>query len=160
MKIRNCTKEDFLQIHKNFEEFWQSSDRAYLARVRTIHHPLFAHEFANTSYTIKEGEKVIAYLFGLYSQAEPTAYMHVLCVHPQYKRKGLATRLVQHFVRDAKSNECNHLKSLTSPSNKNSISFHKSLGMVMLGEPNENGISIVRDYSGPGDHRVVFWKEI
>jgi N-acetylglutamate synthase-like GNAT family acetyltransferase len=160
MKIRNCTKEDFLQIHKSFEEFWQSNDPAHLARVRTIHHPLFANEFANTSYTIKEGEKVIAYLFGLYSQTEPTAYMHALCVHPKYKRKGLATRLVQHFVKDAKSNGCKHLKSLTSPPNKHSISFHKSLGMVMLGEPNEDGIPIVRDYSGPGDHRIVFWKEI
>lgn len=160
MTITNCTKQDFLHIHRNFEEYWEYKDPSFLNRVKTIHHPLFANEFANTSYVIKEGKKVKAYLFGLFSQTEPTAYIHVICVHPMHKRKGLATQLARHFIKHAKSHGCKHLKALTSSSNKTSIAFHKSLGMNLIGEPNEEGIPIVRDYSGPGDHRVVLWKDI
>ena len=41
-----------------------------------------------------------------------------------------------------------------------SISFHRKIGMKLLGEKNEEGIEIIKDYSGPGIDRVVFEKEI
>ncbi len=160
MKITYCTREDFLEIHNRFAEFWPSGGEEFLQRVKTLHHPLFVNEFANTSYVVKKDGKVVAYLFGLFSQTEPTAYVHALCVHPDRQRMGLATRLCEHFVAESRARGCKHLKAITSPSNTASIAFHSSLGMRLLGEPNEDGVPVVRDYAGPGDHRVVFWKDI
>ena len=160
MNITNCTQEDFLDIHKRLAEFWAPRGEDFLRRVKTLHHPLFVNEFANTAYVMKKDGEVVAYLLGLFSQKEPAAYIHLLCVHPDHQRRGLAARLCEHFIAEAKAHGCKHLKSATSVANAVSIAFHKSLGMSLLGEPNEDGIPVVRDYSGPGEHRVVFWRNL
>lgn len=41
-----------------------------------------------------------------------------------------------------------------------SIAFHKSIGMELTGNGIIDGIPVVFDYSGPGEHRIVFIKEI
>ena len=160
MKITNCTKDDFREIHRRFAEFWPSGDEAFLRRVKTVHHPIFVHEFDNTSYVMKEDGLIVAYMLCLYSQTEPTAYIHALCVHPDHRRKGLATRLCQHFIAEAKAHGCKHLKSSTSPGNSTSIAFHKSLGMELTGDTEKDGIRYFRDYAGPGEDRVIFRKDI
>ena len=48
------------------------------------------------------------------------------------------------------------LKAITTPTNHASIAFHTRLGMSLLGEPNADGIPVIRDYAGPGLDRVVF----
>jgi L-amino acid N-acyltransferase YncA len=60
----------------------------------------------------------------------------------------------------AKHKGCVELKAITSQNNEISIAFHRSLGMELLGEPNEEGIPVMRDYAGPGNDRVVFKKDI
>ncbi len=60
----------------------------------------------------------------------------------------------------AKRHGCNKLKAITTAGNQTSISFHKKIGMRLIGERNENGIEVVRNYSGPGQDRVVFEMEI
>lgn len=56
---------------------------------------------------------------------------------------------------------CKYLKAITQSKNATSIAFHQSFGMQLLGEPNEEGIRVVKNYAGPfaGD-RVVFHKSI
>jgi hypothetical protein len=49
---------------------------------------------------------------------------------------------------------------MTTPVNQVSIAFHTGIGMEMQGVPNERGIPVVHNYSGLGDHRVVFLKSI
>jgi hypothetical protein len=53
-----------------------------------------------------------------------------------------------------------YVKAITTQSNLESIAFHKSLGMQLLGEPNSDGIPVAPDYAGRGAPRVVFWKAI
>jgi len=160
MDIASCTQEDFLDIHRRLAEFWPARGEDFLRRIRTLHHPLFVNEFANTAYVMKKDGEVVAYLLGLFSQTEPTAYIHALCVHPDHQRGGLATKLCEHFIAEAKAHGCKHLKSITSAGNAASIAFHESLGMSLLGEPNEEDIPVVRDYSGPGEDRVVIRRDI
>ncbi len=51
----------------------------------------------------------------------------------------------------------NKIKAITTPGNSKSINFHqKKIGMTLLGTPNEQGINVVKDYSGKGADRVVF----
>lgn len=68
--------------------------------------------------------------------------------------------MYEYFTMIAKEQGCNELKAITSPNNKISIAFHRNLGMELIGEPNADGIPVIRDYAGPGNDRVVFRKNI
>lgn len=160
MQISHCTKEDFDNILKNFNLFWEGDDYERLKKLKHLHHPMMLYELGDNAFVIKENEQVISYLFGLFSRKEPLAYVQLITTHQFYKRRGLARLLYEHFIEKAKQNGCIFIKAITSSKNQRSISFHKSLGMNLLGEPNENGIPVVRNYAGPGEDRVVFLKSI
>lgn len=154
IKIRNCSKTDFEQILSEITEFWGSD------RTLHLHHPIFLYEFGNSAYVMKEGDKVIAYLFGFLSQTGPVGYVHLLGVRRSHQRRGLDTRIYDHFIEFARRNRCKELKAITTPTNLPSILFHKSIGMELMGRPIENEIPVVEHYSGPEKHAVVFWKKI
>ena len=154
MEISNCTKQDFDQILTEFNEFWDSD------RTLALHHPTLINEFGNSAFVIREGQKVVAYLFGFLSQTSPIGYIQLLSVRQGYRKQGLARRLYDHFTGFALVHGCTKLKAITSPVNTLSIAFHKSIGMMPTGKDNIDGIPVIKDYSGPGKDRVVFIKDI
>jgi GNAT superfamily N-acetyltransferase len=154
MKIQRCTKADFDQILNDIADFWGSD------RTLGVHHPMFIYEFGNTAFVIKNNDQVVAYLFGFYSQTEKTGYVHLIGVRQSVQGKGLGKRLYDNFAELARQNGCTKLKAMTIPDNRASISFHKRIGMTLMGEKNDSGIEVVRNYSGTGQDRVVFEKEI
>lgn len=104
--------------------------------------------------------KVVAYLFGFLSQTSKTGYIHLIGVRQSFQNRGLGTLLYDHFAKYAKRRGCNKLKAITTPTNNLSISFHKKIGMTLLGEKGNGDIEVVKDYSGPRQDRVVFEKLI
>lgn len=154
MELVDCSKTDFDQIITNITEFWGSD------RTLHLHHPILIHEFGNTAFAIKDGDTVCAYLFGFYSQLEPVAYVHLLAVRSNYRRRGLARKLSEHFIECAKKKHCLSIKAITKPTNLDSIRFHQSMGMRPIGNETIHDVNVVLDYSGPGEHRVVFMKDI
>jgi len=154
MEIQQCAKADFDQILNDIVDFW-GSDRAL-----GLHHPMFLYEFGNTAFVIKSNDKVIAYLFGFFSQTDKTGYIHLIGVRKDFQGKGLGKRLYDHFTVLAKQHGCTKLKAITGAGNHASILFHKKIGMRLTGERNEEGIEVIKNYSGPGQDRVVFEKEI
>ena len=153
MELSLCSKADFDQILRDIADFWGDE------RTLALHHPMFINEFGNSAFVFKEGECVIAYLFGFISQTGPVGYVHLVGVRQSHKRQGLGRRLYERFIEFAKAKGCQELKAITSKNNKDSIAFHKSLGMELIGEA-EEGVPIVKDYSGPGQHRVIFRKKL
>ena len=154
MKITLCTKSDWDQIITDFVDFWGDE------RTKSLHNPILLYEFGNSAFVAKEGEKVVGYLFGFISQTEPVGYVKFIGVRHEYQKRGIGRNLYQHFTEFAKENGCTEVKAITSPSNKVSIAFHQSIGMKLIGESNDEGVPVVRDYSGPGINRVVFRKKI
>lgn len=154
MEIELCTKSDFNQILTDIVDFWGSD------WTLSKHHPMFIYEFGNTAFVIKDKEKVVAYLFGFFSQTNTTGYVHLIGVRHGFRRQGLAKRLYDKFTVMAKHQGCDKLKAITTLGNTTSLSFHKTLGMRPVGETNKNGIAVVKDYSGPGEDRVVLEMEI
>jgi GNAT superfamily N-acetyltransferase len=153
-QILNCNQDDFLQILSEIEDFW-GSDRTLL-----YHHPMFVNEFGNTSFIIKENEKVLAYLFGFISQTEKTGYVHLVGVRQSHQRHGLGQTLYEHFIQKLKNQNITGLKAITTPTNSKSINFHLKLGMEMIGELINNDIKVIKNYSGYGQDRVVFQLKI
>ena len=154
MNIAQMTKEDFLQIVDDHSKFWDN-DLTY-----QLHHPMFINEFGDNAYTLKDGQIIAAYLMGFISQTEPTGYVHLVAVHPDYRRQGLAKRMYQHFISEARKRNCTILKATGHPDNLQTIKFHLALGMKMQGEPNGEGVNVVKDYLRRGSDRVVFLMDI
>jgi ribosomal protein S18 acetylase RimI-like enzyme len=154
LRIQRCSDSDFHEILSRVEEFWGSG------RNRTFHHPIFIREFGDTALVVRDKTKVRGYLFGFISQTEPAAYVHLVAIDPGARRQGIARKLYDHFIELGRNRGCTQLKAITTVSNKDSIAFHTSLGMKMVGQPNADGLPIVKDYSGPGEDRVVFYKRI
>ena len=150
--ITNCNQADFLQILTEIEDFWGSS------RTLSYHHPMFVNEFGNTSFVIKNNGNIIAYLFGFISQTELTGYVHLIAVRQSYQNRGLGKQLYRHFIEYLKNLNVHNLKANTTPTNEKSINFHLNIGMQMTGveNENENGIRVIKDYSGVGHDRIVF----
>jgi len=146
---------EYNDIVRDIVDFWGSD------RTLHVHHPYLIYEFGNTAFMIKEQGEVIAYLFGFYSQTESVAYVHLLGVREKHQRRGLGLLLYNHFINIAKSKGIAKIKAITTATNAKSIAFHKNkVGMTLLGEPNEEGVNVVKDYSGIGRYTVVFEKRI
>ena len=152
MEIRNCTLADFITIREEITAFWGSD--------RTLHlyHPMFVHEFGNTAFVVCAGQQVVGHLFGFLSQTEPTAYIHLVAMRASYQGRGGGRLLYEHFAGLARPRGCTMLKAITTPTNSASIAFHKTLGFVLEGLPNETGTPVIQDYAGKGNDRVVFRK--
>jgi L-amino acid N-acyltransferase YncA len=154
MEITHCTKSDWDQIISEFTDFWENE------RTKSLHNPILLYEFGNSAFVAKERDKVVGYIFGFISQTEPIGYVKFIGVRRSHQKMGIGRRIYKHFAGFAKSKGCQELKAITSPANKVSVAFHKSIGMQPLGEPNEEGVPVVKNYSGPGIDRVVFKKKI
>ncbi len=154
VELDRCTHQDFLDILADLEDFW-GTDRA-----RAVHHPMFVHEFGDTAWVVREYGRVVAYLFGFWSQSEPIGYIHLVGVRRSHQRRGIGRWLYEEFEARARERGCTALKAISPPINTDSIAFHRSLGFTLLGEPNEDGIPVVQDYFGPGIPRVVFEKRL
>lgn len=154
MPIQRTTRADFAQIVTDIADFWGSE------RTLRLHHPSLIYEFGDTAFVIREGERVTAYLFGYLAQTGPTAYVHLVGVRAAYRGQGLGRQLYAHFIDVARARGCTALKAITTPTNQASIAFHTRLGMTLRGEPNADGVPVIRDYSGPGQDRVVFHLDI
>jgi GNAT superfamily N-acetyltransferase len=153
VKIENCTMDDFNQITSEIIDFWGSD------RTLHLHQPYLVHEFGDTAFVIREDNKIIAYLFGFFSQSENLGYVHLIGVRESHQRKGLGKLLYEHFIDIVKKHGMKRIKAITTPTNIKSINFHKKhIGMKLLGKPNENGIKVIKNYSGVDADRVVFEK--
>jgi GNAT superfamily N-acetyltransferase len=150
ISIEPCTREDFDAIVTRHDEYWDSD------LTLRLHHPIFIHEFGDTAYVIRDGDRIAAYLFGFFAQTGPVAYVHLVAVHPDHRGRGLARRLYEHFIGVARRRGCTELKATADPGNGLSIGFHKSIGMELTGEPNSDGVPVVEGYLRPGVDRVVF----
>lgn len=148
MKILKCTRNDYLNIIHDIDDFWDNST------IRELHHPIFIHEFGNSSFVIKHNDTIIGYLLGFLSQTEPLGYIHLVAIRNGYRLSGYATHLYSIFIQHCILKGFNKVKSITSPENKTSISFHLKLGFEAV-EP-----GIIKNYSALGHDKVVFEKTL
>ena len=146
LKVDRATAADFHQIVRDIVDFWGSD------RTLSLHNAMYVHELADSSYVIKDGDRVIAYLFGVVAESKKVAYASLIGVRHSHRRQGLGERLYELFQEYARARGCTKLTAVTDPSNANSIAFHTGkIGMRCR---------IVKDYGGPGEDRAVFEKEL
>lgn len=154
MRIEPAAPEDLATIRSEIAAFWGDE------RSGPLHHPILVHEFADAAFVARDGARIAGYLFGLWASAAPIGYVHLVAVRDSHRRRGIARALYERFEQEARRRGCAGLKAITHPGNAASIRFHRAMGFRLEGEPNEDGLAVVRNYRGPGQDRVVFRKAL
>jgi len=143
--IRGITKSDFDYIVSVLDRWWggPSSERA---------HPVFFYELGEQALIAEEEGEVVGFLLGFVSPDDPrTAYIHLVGIHPEYRRRGVGKRLYVRFTERVAKEGVEHLKAITTVGNDGSVRFHEALGF---------GVAVDPDYAGKGRSRVVFTKDL
>lgn len=152
--IRHAEPSDHQPIVAVVDEWWGGRKMAgMLPRLFFVH-------FRPTSFTAEHSGMVVGFVTGFVSQTHPgEAYIHFVGVHPQFRKHGLARALYERFFAAAASHGCRTVRCVTSPVNKGSILFHKSMGFSVMGsEKMVDGIPVFEGYDGKGEDRVLFSK--
>jgi ribosomal protein S18 acetylase RimI-like enzyme len=155
MNVRRVTKSDFDRIVEVIDHWWGGP-------IGTFAHPVFFYELGDHALVIEQGADMIGFLFGFIvtrvapptgtaSDAERTGYVHLVGIHPDYRRRGVGRQLYDRFVSECRAARCLQMKAITTPGNEGSIRFHVALGWKMQD---------IEDYAGPGRRRIVFTKQL
>ena len=158
MNVRRITKRDFDRIVEVIDHWWGGP-------ISTFAHPIFFYELGDQALVIEQGSEMIGFLLGFVvpradetsevrkttSEAGRTGYVHLVGIHPDYRRRGVGRQLYDRFVEECRAAQCVRMKAITTPGNEGSIRFHVALGWNMQD---------VEDYAGPGRRRIVFTKPL
>ena len=157
--IRNTEEEDFVKIADLAEKC-----SPMVTERNSIYH-IFTKFFKSTSLVVElDSGELAGFLLGFVSQEDPEeAYMHLLCVDPKIRTRGIGKSLVEKFFEAVSLKGWKKVYLITKPINWKSISFYRNLGF--LEEKKGNiinimGASAIRNYNGMGEHMVVFYKYI
>jgi GNAT superfamily N-acetyltransferase len=145
MKPRAMTKADFDQIVEVIDRWWGGP-------ISTFAHPIFFYELGEHARVVEDAGEMIGFLLGFITH-EPvrTGYIHLVGIHPDYRRRGVGRMLYGAFTDACRTAGCEPIKAITTLGNDGSRSFHLALGW----DERE-----VDDYAGPGRKRLVFTRDM
>lgn len=153
MEIRGITKPDFDHIVSVLDRWWGGPSR-------DLAHPILFYELGQLGLVADEGGSVLGFLLGFLAEptgataaadpagpAERTAYIHLVGIHPDHRRRGVGKLLYEAFLEQAERRGATRAKAITTVGNEGSVDFHRALGFEVIEDAN---------YAGPGRGRIVF----
>lgn len=145
METRRITKADFDEIVEVIDRWWGGP-------ISTFAHPMFFHEFGEHALVVEDGGRMTGFLLGfIANEPMPTGYVHLVGIHPEYRRRGVARALYEAFIERCTERGCERMKAITTHANEGSIRFHIALGW---------NAEEIDDYAGPARRRMVFTKPL
>lgn len=144
METRPLTKADYDQIVRVIDRWWGGPTSA-------LAHPIFFYELGRLGRVVESDGLLVGFLLGFVCPDAPVGYVHLVGIHPDHRRHGVAKLLYTAFESDCRRAGCAQLKAITTLGNEGSVRFHQALGWSM---------AEVEDYAGPGRLRIVFTKDL
>jgi GNAT superfamily N-acetyltransferase len=145
MQARKITKADFDEIVEVIDRWWGGP-------MATFAHPIFFWELGDNALVVEEDGRLIGFLLGfLVFKTPKTGYVHLVGIHPDYRRKGVGRLLYEQFTARCLSLGCTRMKAITTSANEGSVKFHEAMGWSH---------EEVEDYAGRDRKRIVFTKEL
>ncbi len=158
MLVRNTFPGDFLEVARKSKE-WAD----IVIERESIYHILTEH-FRSTCFIAEDRGEMLGYLLGYRSQSRPEqALVHLVQVAPRLRGNGIGRRMFNQFQATVKAMGCTRIATHSRPENNDCNRFYKAMGFEMAAGENTvevNGMPAVKDYNGPGKHRVVWFKNI
>jgi GNAT superfamily N-acetyltransferase len=147
MLTRRITKQDFDQIVQVIDQWWGGP-------ISASAHPIFFYELGDHALVVEQGSVMIGFLLGFIASStdgSKTGYVHLVGIHPDYRRRGVGRLLYNRFVEECVAAKCVRMKAITTPGYEGSIRFHLAQGW---------NAAEVDDYAGPDRKRIVFTKSL
>ncbi|MFO0755950.1 MAG: GNAT family N-acetyltransferase [Byssovorax sp.] len=144
METRPLTKADYDQIVQVIDRWWGGPTSA-------LAHPMFFYELGALARVVESDGVLAGFLLGFRCPDTEVGYVHLVGIHPDYRRKGVGKLLYAAFEADCAKIGCRSLKAITTLGNEGSVRFHQALGWDR---------AEVEDYAGPGRLRIVFTKPL
>lgn len=144
MITRALAKADYDYIVKVIDQWWGGPTSA-------LAHPIFFYELGEQARVVEAEGRVVGFLFGFIAPGSPVGYVHLVGIHPDYRRKHVGSMLYRAFEEACLAAGCTTMKAITTLGNDGSVRFHEALGWA---------VEEVGDYAGPGRARVVFSKSL
>ena len=136
----------------DYDHIVQVVDRWWGGPTSALAHPLFFYELGSLARVVETDGVLVGFLFGFVTEGGPrTGYVHLVGIHPDFRRRGVGRVLYQAFEEDCLGAGCGRLKAVTTAGNEGSIAFHRALGWQS---------EFVDDYAGPARPRTVFTKTL
>jgi len=102
---------------------------------------------------VEDNGVMVGFLLGFIAKSKQVGdvgYVHLVGIHPDYRRRGVGRLLYRAFEQDCRKAGATRMKAITTLGNEGSQLFHQVLGWDMVE---------IEDYAGPGRPRIVFTKE-
>lgn len=149
MLIREITKADFDAIVSIMDAWWGGPSALKPE-------PIFFYEFGSYALVAETDGAMSGFLLGFVSDSgdqtkSKIAYVHLVGIDPEHRRKGIARALYEEFAARAQVLGAKSLKAITTTGNEGSVDFHHALGFKTFQDP---------DYAGKGRARYVFTREL
>ncbi len=144
MLTRPMTKADYDEIVQVIDRWWGGPTSA-------LAHPIFFYELGRLARVVESDGLMVGFLFGFVCPDTAVGYVHLVGIHPDYRRRGVGKLLYASFEDDCRKAGVRELKALTTLGNEASIRFHDALGWTM---------TETEDYAGPGRMRIVFRRQL
>jgi ribosomal protein S18 acetylase RimI-like enzyme len=156
MLVRNVSPDDYHYIIHVLNDWWGGRQMADMLP------KLFFIHFQETSFVAIDQDQIIGFLVGFVSQTYPDeAYIHFIGVHPEYRKRKIASKLYELFFEKVREKGCQLVRCVTSPVNRTSIAFHTNMGFeIETGDQIIDGTSVFTNYDGRGNDRVLFVKRL
>ena len=145
MRIRGITKADFDHIVSVMDNWWGglASERA---------HPVFFYELGAHALIAEDDDRMTGFLLGFIAPSTPpTAYVHLVGIDPDCRRKGVARELYGRFIERCRAAGARRVKAIAPVGNEGSAAFHRALGFEVTTDA---------DYAGPGRARMVMTRRL
>jgi GNAT superfamily N-acetyltransferase len=121
---------------------------------------LYSTLFSSTCPVAVDARTVVGAVVAMRSQDDPDdIYVQDVMVHPAYRRRGIATALLDAVVEQAQRWDVRRLYLTSEPDNTAADATWRQLGFWnRLGERTIGGVHVVSDFKGPGMDRAVYEK--
>jgi GNAT superfamily N-acetyltransferase len=145
MDTRSITKADFDHVVEVIDRWWGGP-------ISTFAHPIFFYELGGNALIVEENGQMTGFLLGFIAH-EPvkTGYVHLVGIHPDFRRRGVGRLLYESFTDTCRAAQCVRMKAITTLGNEGSLRFHTALGW---------DATEVDHYAGPGRRRIVFTRDL
>jgi ribosomal protein S18 acetylase RimI-like enzyme len=145
MIIRPITKNDFDAIVSVMDAWWGGP-----AAIKP--EPFLFYELGHHALVAEDRDAMTGFLLGFVSDREPrVAYVHLVGIDPDCRRRGIARALYEEFARRASALGARTVKAITTVGNEGSVDFHRALGFDVTHDAN---------YAGAGRARYVFTRTL
>jgi predicted GNAT superfamily acetyltransferase len=146
--VRHAKPSDYGRVIGRLNVWWGGREMAPLLP------KLFFLHFDGTSFVAeREDGELAGFIVGFLSQTNADeAYVHFVGVAPEERGSGVGRALYETFFDAARKNGRRVVRCVTSPSNEESVAFHRALGFEVD--------RVAGDYDGPGEDRVLLLRTL